>query len=136
MHVQVGFRYFAVVEDFFTSLNLHCEGWISIYYEPSRPCFLGASPISLEEVLVQHTRWSLGLNQIAFSKFSPLVYGSLRMSILQSMCYGEFAFYPLYFMPLYILALVPQFCLLRGIHLYPKVRVVRLCSIRSCYIVV
>ncbi|XP_057771368.1 cellulose synthase-like protein G2 [Salvia miltiorrhiza] len=118
---QVGFRYFAVVEDYFTGLNLHCEGWKSVYYEPSRPCFLGTTPISLGEVLVQLTRWSLGLNQVAFSKFSPLVYGSLRMPILQSMAYAEIAFYPLYFLPVCILALLPQFCLLRGFHLYPQV---------------
>lgn len=122
MNVQVGFRYLAVLEDLFTSLNLHCEGWKSVYYQPSRPCFLGSSPISLGEVLVQHTRWGLGLNQIAFSKFSPILFGSLRMSIFQSMCYAEMTFYPLYFLPLYILALVPSLCLLRAIHIYPQVR--------------
>lgn len=131
MYIQVGFRYYTVVEDVFTGLNLHCEGWISVYYGPSRPCFLGASPISLAEVLVQHTRWGLGLNQISFSKFSPLLYGSRRMSILQSMCYADVTFYPLYFIPLYILVLVPQFCLLRGIHLYPQVRAAKLLLLRS-----
>ncbi|XP_047948699.1 cellulose synthase-like protein E1 isoform X3 [Salvia hispanica] len=62
---QVGFRYFAVVEDYFTGLILHCEGWKSVYYESSRarPGFLGTSPDNLGEVLVQHCRWSVGLNQ-------------------------------------------------------------------------
>ncbi|KAK6161367.1 hypothetical protein DH2020_004748 [Rehmannia glutinosa] len=120
-YIWVGFRYFAVVEDVFTGFNLHCDGWISVYIEPSRPCFLGASPITLSELLVQHMRWNVGLNQIAMSSFSPLLYGPLRMSISQSMCYAEFAHSPLYFLSLYILALIPQLCLLRGIPLYPQV---------------
>ncbi|KAK4425535.1 Cellulose synthase-like protein G2 [Sesamum alatum] len=118
---EVGFRYFAVVEDYFTGFNLHCQGWISVYLQPSRPAFLGASPISLSELLVQNTRWYLGLNQVAMSRFSPLVYGPLRMPISQSMCYAEFAYSPLYFLALYVLAVIPQFFLVRGISLYPEV---------------
>ncbi|KAG8370359.1 hypothetical protein BUALT_Bualt14G0108700 [Buddleja alternifolia] len=121
LNVLVGFRYFAVVEDYFTGLNLHCEGWISVYLEPSRPCFLGASPISLSDILVQNTRWYVGLMQVGLSKFSPLLYGPMRMSTLQSMCYAEFAYTGLYFVPLYILAVVPQLCLVYGIPLYPEV---------------
>lgn len=121
--MQVGFRYFAVVEDYFTGFNLHCEGWISVYVDPSRPCFLGSSPITLGEILVQSTRWFLGLSQIALSKFSPLLYGSSRMSILQCMIYTEIAYYAFYFLPIYILAIIPQLCLLRGIPLYPQVHV-------------
>ncbi|KAH6757097.1 hypothetical protein C2S53_019700 [Perilla frutescens var. hirtella] len=92
-----------------------------VYYEPSRPCFLGATPINLGEVLVQNTRWFMGLSQVALSKFSPLVYGSLRMSILQSMIYAELAYYAIYFLPVYILAIVLPLCLLRDIPLYPEV---------------
>ncbi|KAK4405847.1 Cellulose synthase-like protein G3 [Sesamum angolense] len=117
----VGFRYFAVVEDYFTGFNLHCEGWISMYLQPSRSAFLGASPISLNELLVQNTRWYVGLNQVAMSRFSPLVYGLLRMPISQSMCYAEFAYSSLYFLALYILAVIPQLFLVRGISLYPEV---------------
>ncbi|KAL8525090.1 hypothetical protein ACS0TY_014630 [Phlomoides rotata] len=117
---EARFRYFAVVEDVFTGLTLHCNGWISVYCEPSRPCFLGSSPISLGEILVQHTRWNVGLYQIALSRYSPLVYGPLRMPVSESMCYAEVAHYPLYFASFYILALVPQLCLLRGIPLYPE----------------
>ncbi|KAH6796381.1 hypothetical protein C2S51_037367 [Perilla frutescens var. frutescens] len=100
--------------------NLHCEGWISVFLDPSRPCFLGASPVNLGEVLVQNTRWFIGLSQVALSKFSPLVYGSLKMSILQSTVYAELAHYALYFLPIYILAIVLPFCLLRDIPLYPE----------------
>ncbi|XP_057771363.1 cellulose synthase-like protein G2 isoform X2 [Salvia miltiorrhiza] len=118
---EVGYRYFAVVEDYFTGFNLHCEGWISVYVDPSRPCFLGTSPLSLGEILVQNTRWFLGLGQVALSKYSPMFYGALRMSILQSMIYAEVACYAVYFLPVYILALVPQLCLVRSVPLYPEV---------------
>ncbi|KAL1535718.1 cellulose synthase-like protein G3 [Salvia divinorum] len=118
---EVGYRYFAVVEDYFTGFNLHCEGWNSVYLNPSRPCFLGSSPMSLGDTLVQNTRWFLGLSQVALSKYSPLVYGALRMSVLQSMVYAELAYYAIYFLPVYILALVPQLCLLAGVPLYPEV---------------
>ncbi|KAL0414359.1 UNVERIFIED_CONTAM: Cellulose synthase-like protein G2 [Sesamum radiatum] len=118
---SVGFRYFAVVEDYFTGFNLHCEGWNSVYLQPSRSAFLGASPISLNEVLVQNTRWYVGLNQVAMSRFSPLVYGLMRMPISQSMCYAEFAYSAHYFLALYVLAIIPQLFLVRGISLYPEV---------------
>lgn len=109
------------MEDYFTGFNLHCQGWISVYLDPSRPGFLGSSPISLNELLVQNTRWYLGLNQVAMSRFSPLVYGPLRMPTSQSMCYAEFAYSSLYFLALYVLALIPQLFLVRGISLYPEV---------------
>ncbi|XP_047946237.1 cellulose synthase-like protein G2 [Salvia hispanica] len=118
---EVGYRYFSVVEDYFTGFNLHCEGWISVYFAPSRPCFLGSSPISLGETLVQNMRWFLGASQVALSRYSPLVYGAMRMSVLQSMAYAELACYAIHFLPVYILALLPQLCFLAGVPLYPQV---------------
>ncbi|KAH6808978.1 hypothetical protein C2S51_026761 [Perilla frutescens var. frutescens] len=94
----------------------------SSYDNETKPCFLGASPINLGEVLVQNTRWFMGLSKVALSKFSPLVYGSLRMSILQSAIYAEMSYYVIYFLPVYILAIVPPLCLIRNIPLYPKLK--------------
>ncbi|KAK4425538.1 Cellulose synthase-like protein G1 [Sesamum alatum] len=119
--VWVGFRYFSVVEDYFTGFILHCKGWISVYFDPSTPGFLGATPISLGEILVQQTRWSVGFYQVALSRFSPLIYGLLRTSTSQSMCYAEFPYSQIYFLSLYVLAVIPQLCLIIGISLYPKV---------------
>lgn len=118
---EVGFRYLSVVEDYFTSFNLHCNGWVSVYFNPPRPAFLGTGVTSLNDLLVQGTRWSAGLVEVGLSSFSPFIYGSLRMSILQSMCYGWLAFFPFYFLSLWILATVPQLCLLNGIPLFPEV---------------
>ncbi|XWS13808.1 hypothetical protein CRYUN_Cryun36dG0070100 [Craigia yunnanensis] len=119
---KVGFMYFSVVEDYFTGFTLHCKGWQSVYLNPPRPQFLGTSPTNFNDLSIQWTRWASGLVQVAISRFCPLIYGPLRMSLLQSMCYAEVAFFPLlYCLPLWGFALIPQLCLLNGIPLYPEV---------------
>ncbi|KAL6522728.1 hypothetical protein OROHE_016575 [Orobanche hederae] len=72
-------------------------------------------------MLVQQTRWSFGLMQIGLSKYTPLIYGPLRMSVFQSMCYGALVLDCLYAVAFYGLAIIPPVCLLHGIPLYPKV---------------
>lgn len=119
----MGFRYISLVEDYFTGFSLHREGWVSVYINPVRPCFLGTSPICLNDFLVQNTRWYVGLMQVALSRFSPLLFGvKKKMSVLQSMCYAELAYLAIIFLPLYCFAIVPQLCLIYDIPLYPKVR--------------
>uniref|UniRef100_A0A2C9W8C2 Glycosyltransferase 2-like domain-containing protein n=1 Tax=Manihot esculenta TaxID=3983 RepID=A0A2C9W8C2_MANES len=118
---EVGFTYNSVVEDFSTSLKLHCGGWKSVYLNPSRPQFLGTSPTNLNDVLIQNRRWNTGLLGIGISRFCPLIYGPSRMSFLQSVCYAQFAFLPLYCLPLCCFGIIPQLCLLGGISLYPEV---------------
>ncbi|GFP95895.1 cellulose synthase-like protein g1 [Phtheirospermum japonicum] len=118
---EVGFIYFSVVEDNITSEILHCQGWISVWVDPPRPCFLGSSTTSLSDMLVQQARWGLGLMQIFLSKYCALIYGRGRMPILQRMCYTGGSTDPIYVVPFYTLCIVPQICLLHGIHLYPKV---------------
>lgn len=117
----MGFLYQSVAEDYFTGFTLHCKGWTSVYCSPSRPQFMGTSTTNLNDLLIQGTRWSSGLAEVGFSRFCPLIYGSLRMPILQSMCYAELAFLPLYCLPICIFATIPQICLLNGIAIYPKV---------------
>ncbi|KAG8370358.1 hypothetical protein BUALT_Bualt14G0108600 [Buddleja alternifolia] len=118
---KAGARYNTVVEDSMTSLILHCKGWISVWVDPKRPCFLGTCPTNLNDMLVQQSRWAFGLLQMTLSKFSPLLYGPLRMSIFQTMCYGALTLDPLYVVPFYGLGIIPQICLLHGVPLYPKV---------------
>lgn len=126
--LQVGYRYFTVVEDAITSLSLHCKGWISVYIDPASPCFLGATTTNLNDMLVQQTRWAFGLMQIGLSRFNPLIYGPLRMSILESLCYAYNFLESLYVFPVYGLAIIPPICLLYGIPLYPKVSMDRIRS--------
>ncbi|VFQ63316.1 unnamed protein product [Cuscuta campestris] len=119
---QIGFRYFTVVEDTLTSLQLHCNGWVSVLIDdPARPCFLGTSTTNLSDMLVQQMRWSFGLMQIGLSRFTPLIYGPLRMSVLQSMYYGSLVLDCLYTIPFYGLSIIPPICLLYSIPLYPNV---------------
>lgn len=118
---KVGFLYYSVVEDYFTGFNLHCEGWNSVYCDPTSPAFLGSGTTNLNDMLIQVTRWSAGLVDVGISRFCPIIYGSLRMSLLQSMCYAEVALFPLYCLPVWCFATIPQLCLLNGISLYPKV---------------
>ncbi|KAI6694151.1 hypothetical protein NL676_021861 [Syzygium grande] len=118
---EVGFMYYSVVEDYFTGFTLHCKGWTSVYYNPSKPQFLGTAATNLNDLLIQGTRWGSGFVKVGVSRFCPLIYGSLRMSILQSMCYAELAFFPFYFLPICCFATLPQICLVNGITIYPEV---------------
>ncbi|XP_034686472.1 cellulose synthase-like protein G2 [Vitis riparia] len=118
---EVGFLYQSVVEDYLTGFIMHCRGWTSVYCNPSKPQFLGSGVTNMNDMLVQGTRWSSGLFDVAISKFSPLIYGPLRMSILESFCYAYLAYFPLYFISVWCFGIIPQLCLLNGIPLYPKV---------------
>lgn len=121
IQVQVGYAYFTVVEDSITSLDLHCKGWISVFMDPERPCFLGACTTNMNDMLVQQTRWAFGLTQIALSKYCPLFYGPWSMSVLQRLSYCAHNLDTILTVPFYGLVLIPQICLLHGIPLYPKV---------------
>ncbi|KAL0457058.1 UNVERIFIED_CONTAM: Cellulose synthase-like protein G2 [Sesamum latifolium] len=89
--------------------------------DPPRPCFLGLCPTNLSDTLVQQGRWGVGLMQISLSKYCALLYGRGRLSTLHTMCYAAISFDPIYVVPFYVLAIVPQICLIGGIPLYPKV---------------
>ena len=119
--MQIGFLYNSVLEDYFTGFILHCKGWNSIYYNPPRPAFLGIATSNLNDTLVQGRRWYCGLLQITLSRFCPPIYGLLRMSFLESMCYSHLALLPFASFSLWCLATIPQLCLLNGIPIYPKV---------------
>ncbi|WJZ87260.1 hypothetical protein VitviT2T_006656 [Vitis vinifera] len=117
---EIGFLYNSVLEDYFTGFILHCKGWNSIYYSPPRPAFLGTATSNLNDTLVQGRRWYCGLLQVTFSRFCPPIYGLLRMSFLESMCYAHLALNPFSSFCLWCLATIPQLCLLNGIPIYPK----------------
>ncbi|XAR49015.1 Cellulose synthase (UDP-forming) [Bertholletia excelsa] len=119
---KAGFLYFSVAEDFFTGIvSLPGKGWISVYFYPARPAYLGTGTTTLNDVLVQGTRWGCGLVEVGLCRFSPLVYGLRNMSILQALSYAELALFPFYFLPVFCFGTIPQFCLLNGISLYPEV---------------
>ncbi|MBA0740643.1 hypothetical protein Gogos_013835 [Gossypium gossypioides] len=109
-------------EDYFTGLNLHRKGWKSVYLNPERLQFLGTSTTNFNDSLIQWTRWTSGPVTVALSRFCPLIYGPLKMSLVQLLCYSELAFMPLLnCLSLWGFAVIPQLCLFNGIPLYPKV---------------
>ncbi|KAK7841933.1 cellulose synthase-like protein g1 [Quercus suber] len=118
---KIGFSYDCLLESAFTGYLLHCKGWISVYLYPKRPCFLGCTTIDMKDGMVQLMKWNSNLLQVGLSKFSPLIYGVSRMSVLQSMCYGYLTCQSFLSVGLLLYGTVPQVCLLNGIPLYPKV---------------
>ncbi|KAI8546191.1 hypothetical protein RHMOL_Rhmol07G0098100 [Rhododendron molle] len=118
---KVGFRYGSLVEDYYTGYQLQCEGWQSVFCHPNRPAFLGDVPITLNDVLNQNKRWSVGLLQVAFSKYSPVTFGVQAMGPMMGLCYAHSAFWPIWSIPLTIYAFLPQLALLNGVSIFPKV---------------
>ncbi|XP_047317353.1 cellulose synthase-like protein G2 [Impatiens glandulifera] len=119
---RVGYKYGSLVEDFYTSLVLHSNGWNSVFCNPERPAFLGSCTTNLSDCLIQCTRWYCGLLEVGVSTLFRYIFGpASKISFLQAMCYAYLSFQPLYFFPLWCLATIPQLCLLNGINIYPKV---------------
>ncbi|KAK4435499.1 Cellulose synthase-like protein G3 [Sesamum alatum] len=118
---KMGFRYGSLVEDYYTGYRLQCEGWQSIFCNPSRPAFLGDVPISLSDVLNQNKRWSIGLLEVGFSKYSPSTFGIRAMGVLMAQSYAHYAFWAIWSFPIIVYALLPSLALLQGIPIFPKV---------------
>ncbi|KAF4348123.1 hypothetical protein G4B88_008811 [Cannabis sativa] len=117
---DIGFLHYSVAEDYLTGFTLQSKGWTSVYLSSSTPQFLGSGVTNLNDLLTQGIRWSSGLVEVGISKFCPFVYGPSKMSFLEKMSYGYLSLFPLYFLPLWCFATVPQLCLLSGIPMYPE----------------
>ncbi|KAL2551030.1 Cellulose synthase-like protein G3 [Forsythia ovata] len=118
---KIGFRYGSLVEDFYTGYLLHCEGWKSVLCNPDRASFLCEMPISLNDVLNQTKRWTVGLLEVSFSKHCPLVFGVWFLGPLKAQCYAYYAFGPLLSFPIAVYACLPQIALLNNFSVFPKV---------------
>ncbi|KAI9174187.1 hypothetical protein LWI28_013384 [Acer negundo] len=117
---KIGFRYGSLVEDYFTGYKLHCEGWRSIFCNPKRPAFYGEAPTNMLDMLNQSKRWTIGLLEVAFSKYSPVTFG-IRSMGLMGLCYSHYAFEPSLSIPISVYAFLPQLALLSGVASFPKV---------------
>ena len=117
----MGFRYGTLVEDLYTSCLLQSEGWKSVYCNPKRPAFLGNSPINLHDFLNQAMRWSVGLLEVALSKYSPITYGVRYISLLSGLCFAHLTFWEIWAIPITIYAFLPQLALLNSTSIFPKV---------------
>ncbi|XP_023750400.1 cellulose synthase-like protein G3 [Lactuca sativa] len=118
---ELGFRYGSLVEDYFTGYRLQCEGWESVFCHPSRPAFLGDVPISLIDAVSQTKRWAIGLLEVGFSKYTPMISGSRYMGHVMGLCYAHYAFWPIWSIPIVIYSFIPQIALLNGLYIFPEV---------------
>ncbi len=71
-----------ITEDCETALGLHGKGYNSAFID--RPMVCGLSPETLEDFLIQRTRWCQGMLQIGFLKNPALLPG---LSMAQRTCY-------------------------------------------------
>lgn len=120
--LQVGLKYGSPVEDVITGLSIQCNGWKSVYFNPQRRGFLGVAPVTLEQVLIQHKRWSEGDLQILLSRYSPISYGHNKISLGLQMGYSTYCLWAPCSIPTLYYAIVPPIYFLHGISLYPDVR--------------
>ncbi|KAK1430652.1 hypothetical protein QVD17_13546 [Tagetes erecta] len=118
---QLGFRYGSLVEDYFTGYKLQCEGWESIFCHPSRPAFLGDVPITLIDAISQTKRWAIGLVEVFFSKYIPVIFGTRNMGIIMGLCYAQNPLWTFWSIPIIIYSFIPQIALLNGLYIFPKV---------------
>ncbi|AES70600.1 cellulose synthase-like protein [Medicago truncatula] len=118
---EMGLLYGCVVEDVITGLYILCKGWKSVYYNPTRRPFLGLTPTTLPESLVQHKRWSEGQFQIVLSKFSPIWYASGLINPGLQMSYCYYNLWALNSIPTLYYSIIPSLYLLKGIPLFPQI---------------
>ncbi|CAL5433444.1 unnamed protein product [Camellia sinensis] len=118
---QMGYRYGSLVEDCYTSYRLHCEGWRSIFCRPKRAAFLGDVPVTLNDVLYQIMRWSMGLLEVGFSKNSPLTLGLWSLNPFHALCFIHYSLWPISGIPITTYAFLPQLALLNSFSIFPKV---------------
>lgn len=91
-----GFPTESITEDFLLSLALQEKGYATVYLNEALT--EGLAPEGIKEFVTQRTRWSLGLIQIARSRFGPFGKNSLRLrdrfSVLDAALYwiGTFSF--------------------------------------------
>lgn len=128
----MGFRYGSLVEDYYTGLRLHCQGWRSIYCNPERPAFLAEMPIALNDVVTQMKRWAVGLLEVAISKYSPLTFGTRYMGSLMAHCYCYYAFGPILSFPIMVYSFLPQITFLNSIYIFPSVSNLSLVTTYTC----
>ncbi|PON96757.1 Cellulose synthase [Trema orientale] len=117
---KIGVRYGSLVEDYFTSFRMHTQGWRTNFCYPKRAPFLGNAPISLIGLLTQCKRWCLGLIEVGFSKYSPIIYGTPKLGIVMALAYSYLGFWCTWSIPITIYAFLPQLALLNGVSIFPK----------------
>jgi cellulose synthase/poly-beta-1,6-N-acetylglucosamine synthase-like glycosyltransferase len=119
---QIGIKYGYPIEDCITGVLIKCRGWKSAYCYPRRTGFLGLTPTTLEQALVQYKRWGEGHLQAFLSKCNAILLGHRKLRFGLIMCYISLGLWPLTCLPTWLYVIIPSLCFLQGISLFPKVR--------------
>ncbi|AJY44699.1 UDP-forming cellulose synthase catalytic subunit [Martelella endophytica] len=77
-----GFSGVSITEDCETAVELHSNGWNSVYVD--RPLIAGLQPATFSSFIGQRSRWAQGMMQILRFKFPILLSG---LTIPQRLCY-------------------------------------------------
>eukprot|EP00257_Ricinus_communis_P016312 XP_015574452.1 cellulose synthase-like protein G3 [Ricinus communis] len=117
---KIGFRYGSLSEDFLTGLRMNCEGWKSIFCHPKRAAFLGDAPLTLIDLLSQQKRWTIGVLQVGFSRYSPITFGVKHMGPLMGLGYAQSTFWASWSIPIIAYAFLPQLALFNKVYIFPK----------------
>ncbi|KAM6552579.1 hypothetical protein CsatB_013341 [Cannabis sativa] len=118
---EMGLKYGCPVEDVITGLSIQSQGWKSVYCNPTRPAFLGVAPTSLDQVLVQHKRWSEGDLLIMLSKYSPAWYAYNKISLGLQLGYSAYCLWAPNCLATLYYSFIPSLYLLNATPLFPKV---------------
>ncbi|XP_058112706.1 cellulose synthase-like protein E2 isoform X4 [Magnolia sinica] len=121
LNALMGLKYGCPSEDLITGLAIQCRGWKSVYCNPDRKAFLGMSPTTLEQSLVQHKRWGEGQLQIFMSRYCPLIYGHGKIKLGLQMGYCNYNLWALNSFPTLYYVIIPSLCLAKGISLFPRI---------------
>ncbi|KAJ0239646.1 Cellulose synthase-like protein G3 [Hirschfeldia incana] len=117
---KIGFRYGSLVEDYYTGFMLHCEGWRSMFCRPQRAAFFGSAPKRLTDVVWQQMRWSIGLLEMAFARYSPFTYGFKSLGLFTGLGYCYYVVWPFCSIPLTVYGVLPQLALIYGVRVFPR----------------
>ncbi|KAJ4977514.1 hypothetical protein NE237_002620 [Protea cynaroides] len=118
---EMGIMYGCPVEDVITGLRIHCRGWKSVYFNPAKASFVGVAPMTLDQGLVQHKRWSEGHLQLFLSRNCPFWQGHGMINIGHQLAYVYHDLWATYGPPAVYYMVIPPLFLLKGIPLFPKI---------------
>lgn len=118
---EIGLKYGCPVEDVITGISIQCQGWKSVYCKPERDAFLGVSPTTLLQFLVQRKRWSEGDFQIMLCRYSPARYAHGKISLGLRLGYCCYCLWAPNCLATLFYSIVPSLYLLKGIPLFPMI---------------
>lgn len=118
---EIGLKYGCPVEDIITGLAIQCRGWDSVYINPQRKAFIGLSPTTLAQTLLQHKRFSEGNFSIFLSKYCPFLFGHGKIKLRLQMGYCIYGLWAPNSLPTLYYVIIPSLSLLKGIPLFPEI---------------